>query len=101
MFGQDAWQSPPPAPPPSPEGPACLHGAPPALCAFVGCTHYRPDGPRDERWAFRPGTTQEDIDAALAENAENAKTHARAPGSASPIHLVVEQYRKQRTGEQT
>ena len=94
MFGQDAWQSPPPAPPPPTKGPACLHGAPPSLCAFAGCAHYRPDGPRDEKWAFRPGTTQEDIDAALAENAE---VHARRPGGASPIHIVVEQNRQRRT----
>jgi hypothetical protein len=73
-----------------------VHAAPPGRCAFVGCSHFRPDGPRDEKRAFRPGTTQEDIDAALASNAE---THARAPGSASPIHLVVEGFRKKRTGE--
>lgn len=65
----------------------CLHGAPPGLCAFAGCSHFAPDGPRDEKWAFRPGTTAEDIAAALA---ENAAQHARAPGSASPIHLVVD-----------
>jgi len=65
---------------------ACVHGAPPGLCAFVGCPHFVPDGPRDERWAFAPGTTAEDIAAALS---ENEAQHARAPGSASPIHLVV------------
>jgi hypothetical protein len=64
----------------------CVHGAPPGLCAFAGCPHFVPDGPRDERWAFSPGTTAEDIAAALAENEEQ---HTRAPGSASPIHLVV------------
>jgi hypothetical protein len=67
--------------------PACVHGAPPGRCAFGGCSHFRPDGPRDERWAFRPGTTQEDIAEALA---ESALVHARAPGSASPIHMVVD-----------
>ena len=64
----------------------CLHGALPGLCAFAGCPHFAADGPRDERWAFRPGTTEEDLAAAFA---ENAAQDARAPGSASPIHLVV------------
>lgn len=74
-------------------GLACVHGAPPGRCAFGGCSHYVPNGPRDERWAFRPGTTAEDIAAALA---ESALVHARAPGSASPIHMVVERYRTAR-----
>ena len=65
---------------------ASVHAAPPGLCAFAGCPHFAPDGPRDEQWAFRPGTTPEDIAAALAESATD---HARVPGSASPIHLVV------------
>lgn len=64
----------------------CLHSALPGQCAFAGCPHFAPDGPRDERWAFRPGTTDADIATALA---ESAAQHARAPGSASPIHLVV------------
>jgi len=67
-----------------------MHGAPPGLCPFQPCPHFVPDGPRDERWAFRPGTSPEDISAALA---ENEAQHARAPGSASPIHLVVERWR--------
>lgn len=75
--------------------PPCLHGAFPGLCAFVGCAHYRADGPRDERWAFHPDTHPEDVAAAMAENAE---AHRRAPGSASPIHLVVEHYRRTRGG---
>jgi hypothetical protein len=72
----------PPAPPPI----NCMHGAPPGACVFKGCAYYRADGPRDEKWAFAPGVTQADIDAALL---ENMITHGRAPGSASPIHLVV------------
>jgi hypothetical protein len=76
------------------DGPtACLHGAPPGLCAFVGCPHFAPDGPRDERWAFRPGTTEADVAAALA---ENERADVRTPGSASPIHLVVERKRRDR-----
>lgn len=73
----------------------CMHGALPGDCAFVGCASYRPDGPRDEQWSFHPGTTPGDIQAALA---ENAAQHARAVGSASPIHLVVERYRRKREG---
>ena len=72
---------------------ACVHGALPECCAFVGCTHFIPEGPRDEKWAFRPGTTEEDIAAALA---ESATAHSRAPGSASPIHLVVERQMRDR-----
>lgn len=71
----------------------CLHGAPPGFCAFAGCPHFAPDGPRNERWAFQPGTTAEDVAAALA---ENELTHARAPGSASPIHLVVDRKMRER-----
>jgi hypothetical protein len=76
-------------------GPACVHGAPPKLCAFAGCAHYVPNGPRDERWAFAPGTSPADIEAALVENRAN---HARAPGSASPIHLVVARKTRERLG---
>lgn len=76
--------------------PRCMHAAPPGECAFKGCKHFRPDGPRDEKWAFRPGTTQEDIDLGMK---ENAAQHKRAPGTASPIHMVVEKYRQRRTGE--
>jgi hypothetical protein len=71
----------------------CLHGAQPGRCAFAGCEHFVPDGPRDERWAFRPGTTEADIAAAMA---ESAAQHARAPGSASPIHMVVARWTRQR-----
>ena len=71
----------------------CLHGAPPNLCAFAGCPYFIHNGPREEKWAFRPGTTAEDIAAALAENVEQ---HARAPGSASPIHLVVDRKMRER-----
>lgn len=88
-----------PAPNPEPHlehKPRCVHGATAGACAFVGCAFYRPDGPRDERWAFRPGTTEEDIAAALAENAADL---ARPPHCCSPIHLVVERYRKTRVGE--
>jgi hypothetical protein len=46
-----------------------------------------------KKWAFRPGTTEADIVAALA---ENETQHARAPGSASPIHLVVERKMNER-----
>jgi len=70
-----------------------MHSAPEGDCAFVGCPFYRPDGPRDEKWAFHPQATPEDIAAAMAENAE---LHARAPGTASPIHLVVENRMKAR-----
>lgn len=72
---------------------ACLHGALPGLCAFAGCPHFAPDGPRDEKWTFWPGTTEQDIAAALA---ENELAHARAPGSASPIHLVVHRKMQER-----
>lgn len=71
----------------------CVHAALPGQCAFAGCPHFAPDGPRDERWAFRPGTTDADIAAALA---ENEAQHARAPGSASPIHLVVDRRMRDR-----
>ncbi len=71
----------------------CVHGAEAGACAFYGCAHYRPDGPRDERWAFRPGTTPEDITAALAENAADL---ARPSRCVSPIHLVVELHRQRR-----
>jgi|GEM_PF-1613040 len=93
----------PPSPKRSDPGPVsdpvpCVHGALPNLCAFAGCPHFAPDGPRDERWAFRPGTTAEDITAALA---ENEAQHARAPGSASPIHLVVDRKMRDRLEETT
>ncbi len=64
----------------------CVHGAAPKMCAFAGCPHFVPDGPRNERWAFADGTTEDDIRAAMH---ENEMQHARVPGSASPIHLVV------------
>lgn len=95
----DYWnrpRQPPAAAGPAPAPTPCVHGAPPRLCAFAGCLHYVPDGPRDEQWAFRPGTTQADIAAALA---ENLAAHVRAPGSASPIHLVVDRKRRQRLGD--
>lgn len=71
----------------------CVHGAVDGLCAFAGCPHYRPDGPREERWAFAPDVTEADIAAALA---KNEAQHARVPGSASPIHLVVQRMMGQR-----
>ena len=72
-------------------GTRCVHGAKPALCAFQGCPNFAADGPRDEKWAFRPEVTEEDVALALH---ENQVQHSRAPGSASPIHLVV--HRKMR-----
>ncbi len=71
----------------------CLHGATAGECVFADCAHFRLDGPRDERWAFHPDATAADIAAAITENTEQ---HTRAPGSASPIHLVVERHRQQR-----
>lgn len=73
----------------------CMHAAPPGLCAFAGCPHFVPDGPRDERWAFSPDSTPEDVAKALAHNAD---VHARAPGSASPIHMVVASVTRARLG---
>lgn len=70
----------------------CVHGAEPGACAFAGCPFFRPDGPRDEQWAFHPDTTQKDIDAALRDGAADLAQC----GGASPIHLVVENYRKKR-----
>lgn len=78
--------------PTPPERFTCVHGALPGACAFVGCEFFRLDGPRDEKWAFHPDTSQEDIDAALADGALSLKRH----GGASPIHLVVEHYRTKR-----
>lgn len=65
---------------------ACMHGALFPNCAFAGCPHFRADGPRDEKWAFHPDATPQDIEEAMR---ISKATHARAAGSASPIHLVV------------
>ena len=95
LFAQQQREQRPGSPEASPPvAVACVHGAQPRCCAFAGCPHFTPDGPRDERWAFRPGTTEADIAAALA---ENEAQHARAPGSASPIHLVVDSKVRKRT----
>ena len=62
---------------------------------------YEP-GPMAEKWAFGPDATREDIDAAECEIrqdiGEAEGRPARPPGSASPIHLVVESKTRERLG---
>lgn len=55
----------------------------------------RETGPSAEKWALAnfPGASAEDVAAARAENAADL---ARAPGSASPVHLVVERMTRAR-----
>lgn len=55
---------------------------------------YEP-GPMAEKWAFAPGATREDIDAAEREIRQDIG-ETRPPGSASPIHLVVESKMRER-----